>query len=275
MSSSASSAPQYVHTEFKHLGKAQYAIVTLNREPVNSLNLDLWSQLLSTLTELESNPRVRGIIFTTGLKRDVFSAGNDINELYAPSSSQTRFSAFWRAQTEFLTHLYRTPLFTLSAIRGACPAGGCILSLSCDVRFMCSVGEPTIGLNEVALGMGVPKRWTEVFARTVGSQAKAEQLLQTATLLTASEALAIGLINRVIPTKEALLPAAEEELKARLKFPDSGRVTTKLWLRKELSEAWESELEEEAKGAWKSLSSPGSIAMLKSVLERLSPKAKL
>lgn len=61
-----------------------YAIVTLTKEPVNSLDLDAWVQLERALDQLEADPSVSGVIFASGLKRDVFSAGNDIMELYAP-----------------------------------------------------------------------------------------------------------------------------------------------------------------------------------------------
>ncbi len=61
-----------------------YAIVTLQKEPVNSLDLDTWVQLERALDQLEHDPSVSGVIFASGLKRDVFSAGNDLLELYAP-----------------------------------------------------------------------------------------------------------------------------------------------------------------------------------------------
>ena len=61
-----------------------YAVVTITKEPVNSLDLDAWVQLEQALDQLEADPSVSGVIFASGLKRDVFSAGNDIMELYAP-----------------------------------------------------------------------------------------------------------------------------------------------------------------------------------------------
>lgn len=111
---------------------------------------------------------VRGVIFASGLKREVFTAGNDIKELYAPQTSKSRcgqqsarawcllgasfcahplcsfrghfvacrYREFWVTSNVFLARLYRSPLVTLAAIKGACPAGGCCLSLCCDVRIM-------------------------------------------------------------------------------------------------------------------------------------------
>ena len=90
---------------------------------------------------------VRGVIFCSGLKKDIFTAGNDIMELYAPRTSWDRYKEFWVTQNVFLARLYRSPLITVAAIRGACPAGGCVLSLCCDHRVITTVGN--IGLNEV------------------------------------------------------------------------------------------------------------------------------
>ena len=59
-----------------------------------------------------------------------------------------RYREFWVVSNQFLARLYRTPLLTLAAIRGACPAGGCCMSLCCDLRFMVD-GPGHIGLNEV------------------------------------------------------------------------------------------------------------------------------
>ena len=80
-SSSAAAPKSVVDVDIRPGG---YAIVTLTKEPVNSLDLDAWQQLEGALDRLEGDPSVSGVIFASGLKRDVFSAGNDILELYAP-----------------------------------------------------------------------------------------------------------------------------------------------------------------------------------------------
>eukprot|EP00884_Botryococcus_braunii_P011958 jgi/Botrbrau1/20763/Bobra.0696s0002.1 len=68
----------YLNVERKPGG---YAIVSLCREPVNTLDLVMWQQLKENLTQLEADPTVQGVIYTSGLKRDVFTAGNDLMEL--------------------------------------------------------------------------------------------------------------------------------------------------------------------------------------------------
>lgn len=68
-----------------------FAAVVLCREPVNTMNLAFWKQLTATLDELEADLSVRGALFCSGLRRDVFTAGNDINELFAPLTSAERY----------------------------------------------------------------------------------------------------------------------------------------------------------------------------------------
>jgi 3,2-trans-enoyl-CoA isomerase len=57
--------------------KGSFALVTIKREPVNSMNLDLWKELRATVTKLESDVNIRGILFNSGLERAIFTAGNE------------------------------------------------------------------------------------------------------------------------------------------------------------------------------------------------------
>ena len=56
----------------------------------------------------------------SGLKKPIFTAGNDLGELFAPGTSRDRYKRFWAESQEFLCRLYSSPLLTISAIRGAC-----------------------------------------------------------------------------------------------------------------------------------------------------------
>ncbi|KAJ3092457.1 hypothetical protein HK102_007081 [Quaeritorhiza haematococci] len=247
--------------------KGSFAIVTICREPVNSMNLDLWQQLLDTLTELENDPKIRAAIFQSGLKRDVFTAGNDITELYSPKTNFERYSKFNLVQNQFLARLYRSPLFTVAAVRGACPAGGCVLAMSCDYRVMTEEGS--IGLNEVALGISVPLYWIPLMVSLVG-QGKADKLMQYAVMLKPAEALKIGLIDEVVK-KEDLLAKAEGIVAKVLRLPDEGRWDTKRKLRQELSEKWEAyAMGDEAKVNWDLLTQPSTVKALEGVIQRLS-----
>lgn len=269
-------AREYLHVERKAAGKkGLFAVVTISREPVNSMNRDLWQQLLNCLTLLEDDRQIRGVIFCSGLKKDVFTAGNDINELYPKHTTQARHMEFWLAQTQFLARLYRSPLVTVAAIRGACPAGGCVLSMCCDYRVITSGGS--IGLNEVAIGLTPPDYWGDVMTKILG-QAVADRALTFATMYSADAALKVGLVDQVVD-KESLLTVAEGFMVQALKLPDSGRTMVKERLRGKFSDAWEEQGEQEAKNGWRFLNHPMTMKMIGATLARLSapkkPKAKL
>lgn len=71
------------------------ATLSIKREPVNSMNMQLWQELQDNLTKLESNPKVRALIITSGLEKNIFTAGNDLLELYAPKTNKERYFKFW------------------------------------------------------------------------------------------------------------------------------------------------------------------------------------
>ncbi|ORX84061.1 ClpP/crotonase [Basidiobolus meristosporus CBS 931.73] len=256
---------QYVTADIKSDG---YAVITIKREPVNSMNMDVWVQLLSALDELENNPKVRGVIFQSGISRPIFTAGNDLLELYAPKTSKERYTKFWKISNQFLARLYRSKLITISAIKGACPAGGCCLSMCCDYRVMSEDGY--IGLNEVALGISVPNIWIKLMSSIIG-QGKADKILQFAVLLDTKQAKEIGLIDEIVKEHDQVLPTAEGIMKQLLKTPDAGRQVTKGFLRNEFADVWgnEERLTKEAEGGFELLSLPRTVKALDGVFARL------
>lgn len=214
-----------------------------------------------------------GLIFSSGLSRGVFTAGNDVTELYAPKTTWKRYREFWLTQTKFLARLLNTRLVTVCAIRGACPAGGCVVALCCDYRVQTLEG--TFGLNEVALGISVPKFWAELFLYRCIDRTKGESLLQRGLLVPPSDALQLGLIDEVVDAGE-LMSSANSALDRYLKVPSSARAMTKQTIRSNFSKEWASYAEEEAKGGWKMLNKPHIIKALGGVLLKLSGgKAKL
>ena len=271
------SAPRFhpgVRVETRTLPRAggkRYAILWLGSEPVNSMTLELWTALSENLTALESDPNVSGVVFASELKKPIFTAGNDINELYAPKTSRERYAQFWRVQTSFLCHLLRSPLATVCAIRGACPAGGCAVSLCCDYRVQSETG--TFGLNEVQLGIPVPKYWAKLFVSTAVDAPSAELALHRGTLLTPIEARALGLINEICP-HAALVAAAERAMETLLKLPDGARAATKLNIRGDFSREWEAFIEEEARDGWGMLCRDEVAGALGAVIDKLSSRNK-
>lgn len=246
------------------------AVLTLTKEPVNSLDMAAWQALDDALAALEADSTVSAVVLASGLSRDVFSAGNDLAELYAPGTTYERYAAFWRTQNAFLVRLYRSRLATVAAIRGACPAGGCIISLCCDVRLM--TPEGMIGLNEVQLGIPVPKFWGAVMVAIIGGHAS-EELLLAGHMASPQQAKALGLVDALID-KPQLLPAAEAAAAKLARLPAEARAATKLSLRAELAAGWEAFYPVEPQGAWVFLNAPATLKALGGAMQRLSSSAK-
>ena len=186
--------------------KQAIAYVRLAKEPVNSMDLKLWTDLDATLTQIKKDTSVRGIIFYSGLKKDIFTAGNDLGELYAPTTSLERYEKFWALSNKVLAGILESPLITLAAVNGNCPAGGCCLALACDYRIASE--DVKMGLNETALGIPVPAVWTKLLAYTVGT-GKADKMSMFAQMVSAKDALRIGMVDQLVPTRDELLPTAE------------------------------------------------------------------
>lgn len=212
----------------------------------------------------------RGLIIASGLERDIFTAGNDLKELYGPLISVESYRRFWGAQNTFIARLYRSPLVTVAAIRGACPAGGCITALACDFRVQTEQG--TLGLNEVAIGIPVPAFWMELFCKYTGP-GRGEALLKTGRLLSPPQALELGLLDAVVP-KDRLLGAAEAAMAKLLQLPDPGRIATKTILRQDLSRRWEKGWEAEVAPTVAMLKQPQVANVLGAVMQRMSGKKK-
>merc|ERR1719321_1213546 len=198
-----------------------HAVITLAKEPVNSMDAGLWQQIYDKFIECEKDSTVRGVIFQSGLKKSVFTAGLALTELYAPMTSEEKLHAFWTLLSKTLTAIYGSRMVTIAAISGACPAGGCGLSLCCDYRIITADGQ--MGLNEVMIGIAVPDTWLPWFLDTVGHR-EGEKLLLTGKMPKTPELLRLGMVDEA---GEALLPAAEKVMGQWLKAPDPGRVKTK------------------------------------------------
>ncbi|CAN8074320.1 unnamed protein product [Agarophyton chilense] len=243
----------------------------LSRPPVNALNTELWRELLSLLTSLEKTfPKsTRVLIFSSAARGPIFSAGNDLTELHAPSTSKERFYTFWGLSTLFLARLYKSPLYTIAAIRGATPAGGCVLSLCCDYRV--ALENTRIGLNEVAIGLTVPKYYALLLLNLCTVRSEAELLLSRGQMIDARKAKRLGLVDDVLAGNSKQLISFA--LSTAENFSDergaSGRAGTKIEIRRQFADDWEGYANEEAQKGWVRLCEPDVVKSLGSVLSKL------
>lgn len=271
----AATTPSHMPT-FKHLTitspSPAVCHCALNRPPVNALNTAVWTELQTLLTHLETvafPQTTRILLITSSARGNIFSAGNDLTELYTPMTTQARFHAFWLASTTFLTRLYATPLTTVAAVRGATPAAGCVMALCCDVRL--ALADTVMGLNEVAIGLSVPAFWARLYVRTANCRAVAERLLQAGDMITATEASALRIVDDVVHGgPDDLLTAALAVANEWADRPGvAGRAETKHSLRAGFAKDWMAFADEEARAAWQMLCRPGTVRLLGDVMRAL------
>jgi enoyl-CoA hydratase/carnithine racemase len=101
----------------------------------------------------------------------------------------------------------------------------------------------------------------------------AERLLKNATMLSAKQALAIGLIDEIVPSSD-LDAAAAKHMRKLLRLPGTSYAITKTKLRAKLANDWEAQADAEAASGWSFLSQPQTIKSLGNVLKRLSGNKK-
>ncbi|HVK37586.1 MAG TPA: enoyl-CoA hydratase-related protein [Candidatus Kapabacteria bacterium] len=169
------------------------ATVQLNRPKVlNALNLALMVELVDALDELDNDPDVRAIVIH-GSER-VFAAGADITEMAEASAvdmlERDQFKRWDRIRR------VRTPL--IAAVSGVALGGGCELVMICDMIIASETAR--FGQPEILIGVMPGAGGTQRLTRAVG-KALAMEMVLTGRMITAAEAHAAGLINRVVPVE--------------------------------------------------------------------------
>ena len=181
----------------------------INRPQVlNALNTPTIDDLRRAVLELTHDPAVRSVIIT-GAGEKAFVAGADINELAVQRPAQGKEHAL-RGQHVFdLIENMGKPV--VAAINGYALGGGCELAMACTLRLAADTAR--LGQPEVNLGIIPGYGGTQRLARLVG-KGVALELLLSGRQVTASEALQIGLVNRVVSAGE--LMAESKKLAADL-----------------------------------------------------------
>ncbi|MFS8584850.1 MAG: enoyl-CoA hydratase-related protein [Acidimicrobiia bacterium] len=189
-----------VHLERRDDG---VAVVRLDNPKVNALSTALLGQLEAVARSLTDDPP--GAVVVTGGDR-IFAAGADIGEFDGPEEGRAVGAAFLRA----LDAVAAIPRCVIAAVSGYALGGGCELALACDLRIASE--RARFGLPEILLGIIPGGGGTQRLARLVGP-AKAKQLILTGRQVDAAEALAMGLVDEVVPPEQlhdrALALAAE------------------------------------------------------------------
>jgi enoyl-CoA hydratase len=186
------------------------AFVTINRpDKLNALNDAVIADLDRAVSRIESDDAVRGVILT-GAGPKAFVAGADIAELSTQNQISGKARAM-RGQAVF-RRLERCGKPVVAAVNGFALGGGCELAMACHLRVASESAK--FGQPEVKLGIGPGYGGTIRLPRLVG-KGRALDLLLTARMASAAEALEMGLVNRVVPA-DKLLAEAEALLQSIL-----------------------------------------------------------
>jgi enoyl-CoA hydratase len=181
------------------------ALVTLRREKaLNALNRTVLAELHATLGALEADRAVRAIILT-GAGEKSFVAGADIGEMADLGPLEARALAEAGHRVGDLIAAMSKPV--IAAVNGFALGGGCELMLACDFAY--ASDKAKLGQPEVNLGLIPGFGGTQRLLRRVGA-ARAAELVLSGDLITAEEALRIGLVNAVVPAAE-LLPRVKAQ----------------------------------------------------------------
>lgn len=190
------------------------AVLTLNRpERLNALSRPMLDAAIATLERCADDAAV-GCLVVTGAGRG-FCAGGDVTAMGDPSAT-----ADWTVEQKvdrqrsihrFSGLLHASPKPTIAAVNGACAGAGLGIALACDLRLAADGAKFTTAFARVGFSGDFGITWPLV--RLLG-EAKATELLFLSDVLSAAQALELGLVSRTVPADE-LLPAALQ-LAARL-----------------------------------------------------------
>ncbi len=208
--------------------KEGYTIVQMNRGKVNAINHEMVNELRETFADLEKDPEVKGVILTG--QPHYFSAGLDLIALmeYDKKQISNFFDDFGNLYADLVR--FRKPF--ISAITGHAPAGGSVLAVTSDNRYMADGENYVIGLNEVAVNIQISQNLTEIYAFWMGG-GRASRYILEGKLLSGREALAAGLVDELLPL-EKVMHRAEQQMKKYLQADQEILVNTKYKVRKHL-----------------------------------------
>ena len=181
--------------------------VTINRpDKLNAINRTVMSELGEVVAEIYDNQEIRGALIT-GAGPKAFVAGADITEFIG--LSQKEGQAMAKKGQDIFMRIEHSPKPILAAVNGFALGGGCELAMACHFRVGTNAskfGQPEVNLGLIP-GYGGTQRLTQLVGK-----GKALELMLTARIMDAPEALECGLINYIIEEPAELLTKTREML---------------------------------------------------------------
>ena len=183
-------------SEFVRLEVAEgVGTIRLDRPKMNALNTQVQEEIRAAAHEASDRDDVKAVVVYGGEK--VFAAGADIKEM-AEMSYTDMVRRSGKLQSAF-TAVAKIPKPVVAAVTGYALGGGCELALCADVRF--AADNAVLGQPEILLGVIPGAGGTQRLTRLVGPS-KAKDIVFSGRFVPAEEALAIGLVDRVLPADQ-------------------------------------------------------------------------
>ena len=166
----------------------------------NALSLDMWAMLPDLIAEANAREGVK-VILLHGGGDGVFAAGADISEFPVIYGTEAAARQSGRTIARALEAIETSAKPVIAAIEGACVGGGVSLAVAADLRI--AAAGSTFGVTPAKLGLVYPPGDMERLVRLVGPGA-AKRLLYTGRIVSAADALAMGLIDDVTASPQVL-----------------------------------------------------------------------
>lgn len=198
------------------------AVITIDNPPANALNSTLMLELMATFGMLHGRRDVLAVVLTAAGTR-FFMGGADIRELLTVETAEegTTFSAKGHEVMRVVEEFDRP---VIAAVNGFALGGGCELAMACDIRI--AAESARFGQPEANLGVIPGAGGTQRLPRLVG-KGKAKEIMMTGDIISAQEALRIGLVERVVPDTELLSHSVGLAQKIAAKGPAAIRLIKK------------------------------------------------
>lgn len=184
--------------------------ITIHRpDKLNALNKTVMQEIDAAMDEVYSNAAIKAVLFT-GSGEKSFVAGADISEFLNLSREEGMLLA--QRGHDIFNKIEQCPKPVVAAVNGFALGGGCELAMSCHFRL--ASANARFGQPEVNLGLIPGYGGTQRLVQLIG-KGKAMELLMSAGMIDAQEALRLGLVNYVT-TAEELLPQTKQLLQTIL-----------------------------------------------------------
>lgn len=222
------------------------ATVTLNRPDVlNAFNADMRRELAGAFAEIEADAAIRSVVLAAGGRG--FCAGQDLRErsdAYASGTAPVLGETLRQEYNPLILAMRQLPKPIVGAINGVAAGAGCSLALACDLRI--ASDQASFLQAFVRIGL-VPDSGSSFFLPQLIGMARAAEMMFLAEPVSATRALELGLVNRVVPADQLLASASELALKLA-QLPTRAIGQAKRQLNLALTAGLDAVLEEEAAG---------------------------